>query len=329
MTAVRGTRRPGAGRGRLPVRLLLSCLALLAAAAAAPARADDSPRHAERGVQAYRAGKFELARVFFAHALQDAVLKGKEEWIVKATLNLADLELEAMEEREAERLLDGVGTRDPALRCLALWKRSQLAFLRRRHALAVSLADSALEMDGRAGRDKARALAVRADRLRYLIASRPPADWEKEYRELRPRLPGLDAGRAASLEASAAMARQDYARADSLWKAATAHYREQGRLAKVGACLNQQAMALFSRGLRAEALDANARAVAVFAELGLPMPGLRAQALRLLLAEDGDELARLRQDMDLVGQRYSGFDLQGILEEYSQSLPAAPPRTGP
>ena len=300
-------------------------LAILIAAlcAAQPARADDSPRHAERGVQAYRSGKFDLARVFFTHALQDAVLKGKEEWIVKATLNLADLELEAMEEQEAERLLEGVGTRDPALRCLTLWKRSQLAFLRRRHSEAVSLADSALALDARAGRDKARALALRADRLRYLIASRPPAEWEKEYRELSPRLPGLDAGRAASLEASEAMARQDYPRADSLWKAATSHYREQGRLAKVGACLNQQAMALFSRGLREEALDANARAVAVFAELGLPMPGLRAQALRLLLVEDGVELARLRQDMDLVVRRIDGFDLQGILEEYSQNLPAA------
>lgn len=307
--------------------LRAACLALLLSAA--PPRAEDSPRHAERGVQAYRSGKFDLARVFFTHALQDAVLKGNEEWIVKATLNLADLELEAMEEREAERLLEGVGTRDPALRCLTLWKRSQLAFLRRRHDQAVSLADSALELDGRAGRDGARALALRADRLRYLIASRPPAEWEKEYRGLLPRLPGLDAGRAASLEASAAMARQDYPRADSLWKAATAHYREQGRLAKVGACLNQQAMALFSRGLREDALDANARAVAVFTELGLAMPGLRAHALRLLLVEDGVELAKLRQDMDLVGRRFDGFDLPGILEEYSQSLPAASRRPGP
>lgn len=310
MNAFRSHRLPAAA---LAVGLLF--------AGAAPARADDSPKHAERGVQAYQAGKYDLARMFFTRALQDAVLKGKDEWAVKATLNLVDLELEAMEEQEAERLLESIATRDPALRCLVLWKRSQLAFQRRRHTQAVALADSALKL---AGKDKAREIPLRLDRLRYLIASREPAEWEKEYAAMRPRLSGVDRGRAASLEASAAMARKEFARADTLWKAAMVHYREQGRLARVGACLNQQALALFSQGLREDALDMNGRAVAVFTELGLAMPGLRAQALRLLLVEDDRELAKLRQDMDLVGQRFSGFDLQGILDEYSQSLRGAP-----
>jgi tetratricopeptide (TPR) repeat protein len=116
------------------------------------------------------------------------------------------------------------------------------------------------------------------------------------------------------------MARNDFARADTLWRQAVDAYRDEGRLAKAAAGLNQSALCLFSLGRREEALEANARAVAIYGELGLELPGLKAQALRLLLVDDERQLAKLRQDMDLVGQRYSGFDLQGILDEYSHRM---------
>lgn len=292
-----------------------------------PVFADDSPKHAERGVQAYQAGKYDLARVFFTKALQDAVLKGKEEWIAKATLNLVDLELEAQEEGEAERLLEGFASRDAGMRSLILWKRSQLSFLRRRHGLALSQIDSALGLAG--SRDKARETALLVDRLRYRIAHQDPAAWAGDHEALRRRLAVVDPGKAAGLDASAAMARGEFARADTLWKAAIAWHRGQGRLAKVAAGMNQAAIALFSLGRREEALEMNARAVAIFTEMGLAMPGLRAQALRLLISDDHRELAKLKQDMDLVGQRLGGFDLQGILDEYSHNLggaPSLPPR---
>jgi tetratricopeptide (TPR) repeat protein len=165
--------------------------------------------------------------------------------------------------------------------------------------------------------DPARDLPIRGDRLRYLIQSRAPADWADELAAWRKQ---AGARRAAPLEALAAMARKDFARADSLWREALEGYREQGLLAKSAACLNQSALCLFSLNRRSEALQANARAVAIYGELGLDLPGLKAQALRLLLLEDATQVAKLRQDMDLVGQRYSGFDLQGILDEYSHSL---------
>jgi hypothetical protein len=297
-----------------------SALALVFALASA-SLADDSPKHAERGVQAYREGKFDLARLFFTKALQDAVLKGREEWVAKATLNLADLELEAMEEEEAGRLLESVKTRKPELLSLVLWKRSQLAFLRRRHGEALSLVDSALRLS--AG-DREMEASLRQDRLRYLIQGREPYAWEEEYGRYMDGLGSAARGRALALEAAAEMARKRFGRADTLWREAMARYRDQGRLAKVAACFNQSAICLFSRGLRTEALDMNARAVAVYAELGLAVPGLRAQALRLILADDEGELAKLRREMDLVGQRLEGFDLQGILDEYSHSMRGAP-----
>ena len=282
--------------------------------AAAPLRADDSPKYAQRGLAAYTAGKYELARMFLAKALQDAVLKGKEEWIAKATLNLADIEMEMGEEPEAERLLEGLAVRDKALRSLWLWKRSQSAFARRRFEQALALVDSALRL---AKGDTERELAMRGDRLRYLIQSRERGAWAGALEEW-----GKRAGRARSVpvEAMAAMAGGDFARADTLWREAAEGYRGQGRLAKAAASLNQSALCLHSLGRREEAMEANGRAVAIYGELGLELPGLKAQALRLLLVEDERQLAKLRQDMDLVGQRYSGFDLQGILDEYSHSL---------
>jgi tetratricopeptide (TPR) repeat protein len=289
-------------------------LCVLAIAFPRGARADDSPKYAERGLTAYYAGKYDLARMFFAKALQDAVLKGKDEWIAKATFNLVDLELEAGDEAEAGRLLDALVARDRGSKSVWLWKRSQLAFSQRHYPLALSLVDSALEL-GKG--DAARETALGLDRMRYLIQSREPSAWASEYERIRK---GVSRERMAPLDAMAAMARKQYPLADSLWQQAIGAYREHGRLAKVAACLNQSAICLFSQGRRAEAVEANARAVAVFGELGLEIPGLKAQALRLLLVQDDRELAKLRQEMDLVGQRFSGFDLQGILDEYSQNL---------
>jgi tetratricopeptide (TPR) repeat protein len=294
--------------------ILIAALFTLTSALTGIARADDSPKYAERGLAAYYGGKYDLARMFFAKALQDAVLKGNDEWIAKATFNLVDLELEANDEREASRLLEGMNPRDRGLRSLWLWKRSQLAFLQRRHPLALELVDSALDL---AKGDAARSQTLGVDRMRYLIQSKGPSAWSAELDRFRK---GLSRVRAVPLDAMAAMARQDFAKADTLWREAMGYYRDQGRLAKVAGCLNQSALCLFSLGRRQESLETNARAVAILGELGLEMPGLKAQALRLLLVEDGPELAKLRQDMDLVGQRFSGFDLQGILDEYSHNL---------
>lgn len=299
-------------------RLVSAALIGLGLLAAAPAvRADDSPKYAERGMAAYYAGKYDLARLFFAKALQDAVLKGKDEWVAKATLNLVDVEMEALEEAEAGRLLEGLSTRDKGLRSLILWKRSQLAYQQRRFPQALGLIDSALNL---AKGDPAKETSMSLDRLRYLIQSREPAAWGPDYEAFRKRQGKLDRGRAAGLDAMAAMSRKQFEKADTLWGVAMTYYRDQGRLAKVAACLNQIALCQFSAGHREEAQESNARAVAIYGELGLEMPGLRAQALRLLLVEDPGELAKLRQDMDLLGQRFSGFDLQGILDEYSHSM---------
>ncbi|MDB5048525.1 MAG: hypothetical protein JWO30_1596, partial [Fibrobacteres bacterium] len=200
-------------------------------------------------MSAYYAGKYDLARMFFSKALQDAVLKGKDEWIAKATFNLVDLELESGDEMEAGRLLDGVSTHDKGLKSLWLWKRSQLAFLQRHYPQAVELVDSAL---GLAKGDAARQTTMRLDRMRYLIQSREPSVWASQYETLRK---GLGRERAVPLDAMAAMARKDYALADTLWHEAMGYYRDQGRLAKVAGCLNQSAICLFSLGRKTEAVE--------------------------------------------------------------------------
>jgi tetratricopeptide (TPR) repeat protein len=197
---------------------------------------------------------------------------------------------------------------------LWLWKRSQLAFQQRRYPASLELVDSAL---GLAKGDAARETSMGLDHMRYLIRSKDPAEWSSRYESFRK---GLPRQRAVPLDAMAAMSRKDYALADTLWHEAMGYYRDQGRLAKVAGCLNQSALCLFALGRRGEAAESNSRAVAIYGELGLEVPGLKAQALRLLLVQDEGELAKLRQDMDLVGQRFSGFDLQGILDEYSQSM---------
>jgi tetratricopeptide (TPR) repeat protein len=312
------------GTGVIRLRAAAGALALGVCLFSVPGRAiaDDSPKYAERGVSAYNAGKYDLARMFFSKALQDAILKGKDDWIAKSTFNLVDLELESNDEMEAGRLLDGMNPRDPGVRSLWLWKRSQLAAQQRRYPQAVELVDSAVAL---AKGDDAKETSMRLDRMRYLIQSREIRAWEPQYEALRKKL-GRE--RSTSLDAMAAMARKDYVKADTLWREAMGYYRDHGRLAKVAACLNQSAICQFSQGRRVEAIETNARAVAIYGELGLEVPGLKAQALRLLMVDDERELAKLRQDMDLVGQRFSGFDLQGILDEYSQNMRDTRPGLG-
>lgn len=317
------------GYGRSGATTLAALAAALClAVSAVPARADESPKYAERGVSAYRAGKYDLARMFFAKALQDAVLRGREEWVAKATFNLVDLEMESDDLGEAGRLLEGMSPRDPGARAIWLWKRSQLEFMRRRQREALVLIDSALVLVGSAGEAAAAesvALPMRTDRLRYRIRSDAPSAWGREYEALRGR---IGRRKSAPLDAMASMARGNYGRADSLWNEAIGYYRDQGRLAKMAACLNQSAIGLFALGRREEASEANARAVAIYGELGLEIPALKSQALRLLLVEDEAELAKLRRDMDLLGQRFTGFDLKGILDEYSHSLRIGVTRPG-
>jgi tetratricopeptide (TPR) repeat protein len=278
-----------------------------------PLRAQDSPHLARKGVAAYRAGEYDLARLFFARSLRDAVLKGREEWIVKAAANLTDLELEIGEAAEAETLLDGIPVRNRDLRSLWLWKRSQAAFACRRTDSALALIDSALALC----RDPEREPVMRGDRLRYLIRGRGPEAWKGDLESWRKRVGGR---KGAAVAAAAAMAEGRFGAADSLWREAAEAFRDEGRPAMIAACLNQSALCLLSLGRRAEASETNARAVAIYGELGLELPGLKARALGLLLVEDEAQLANLRRDMDLVGRRFSGFDLQGILDEYTQSL---------
>ncbi len=281
--------------------------------------ADESPKYAERGITAYHSGRYDLAQLFFAKALQDAILKGKEEWIAKATLNLFDVELETMEYTEAGRLLDGFNTRDKNLMALIDWKKSQLAFQQRHISEAITFIDRAIQASKG---DEKKSSFMQLDRLRYLIQSTDPANWENEYSAFIKSSSGksLDRGRLASLNASVAMAHKNFSSADSLWNLAEDFYREQGQLAKVAACLNQAAICQYSSGRHSEARETNSRAIAIYSELGLEMPGLRAQALRLLLVENPVELAKLKQEMDLLGQKFSGFDLQGLLDEYSHSM---------
>jgi hypothetical protein len=177
--------------------------------------------------------------------------------------------------------------------------------------------DSSLQL---AKGERAKEMVMQLDRLRYLIQSREPDVWGQEYVDFCKHLGRLDPGRTAGLQAMAAMARKEFGQAEPFWQQAIVYYRDHGRLAKVAACLNQQAICLFASGHREDAQQANSRSVAIYSELGLDIPGLKAQALRLLLIEDPRELAKLRQDMDLLGQRFNGFDLQVVLNEYSHSM---------
>lgn len=279
--------------------------------------ADDSPIYAVRGMSAYKAGKYELAKMFFTKALQDAVLKGNEDWVVKATLNLVDLNLEMMDDSEASRLLEGLTTHNRNYLSLILWKKSQVAYDLRQFSAAISLIDSALKIAKVNGGNE---VGIELDRLRYLIQIGSESVWRPLYLSFNSRKGKLDKGRVAGLDALVAMSQKEWGKADTLWQLATNYYRDKGRLAKVASGLNQSAVCKFSLGHREDALETNQRAVSILGELGLEIPGLKAQALRLLLIENPSELAKIRKDMDLLGQRLGGFDLQGILDEYSRSL---------
>ncbi len=284
---------------------------------------DTSPKLSGRGLQAYHAGKYDLAKLFFNQALQDAVLKGHEEWVVKSALNLVDLELDAQNTAEAAKILKTLQpSENKALQGFILWKKSQCSFLDHQFAMALMEIEKAMPL---LPNHSPELMALQFDQYKYLLSAKKFIAHKEEYQKFKASLSKKDQWRALPLEAKILMSENNFGDAAKIWNECTASYREKGQLQKTAASLNQLAICQFRNGQKELAKEANSKAIGIYGELGLLIPGLKAQALKMSLTEDKTELAKLQQDMDLVGQRVSQFDLQEVLHEYAQVLAITQP----
>lgn len=285
--------------------------------------AQGSPEWALRGVKAYQEGRLELSRMYFQRAMEDAVLRGMDEWLVKAALNLIDLELESHDIAAALLILDKTPrSSHPELEALLLWKKAQILHAQKRVNEAAFVCDSALAVlpSGHAARP-----ALEADRIRIAISRGTSPEWSPLLKNFIKKHGKKERILQRSLRATAAMQMGAFKEAQELWSLLVEDFRGQGRLSQVAASLNKLAVCRLALGDSLAALEENNKAVGIYRELGLLVPALTAQALKLLIEKDTVLLAKSRREMDLVSLGSTGFDLQDVLDEYAQILSARPP----
>ncbi len=287
------------------------------------ANGQSSPEWALKGRNAYQDGRLDLARMYFQRAMEEAVLNGVDDWLVKAALNLIDVELEAHNLEDALKLLDQVpSSSDPELRSLVLWKKSQALHAQKRVHEASVVCDSALSLLPRGHMAKP---SMEADRLRIALSGDKNGEWDSDLKRFEKKYGNKEKVLVRSLRAAAAMHEGNFTEAADLWRRLAVDYRERGRLSQVAASLNRLALCGLALGDSAAALEDNRKAVGIYREMGLALPALRAHALIFLIGGDDAELAKSRREMDFVGLGRTGFDLQDVLDEYAQFLPASPP----
>jgi tetratricopeptide (TPR) repeat protein len=268
-------------------------------------------------VEAYRAGRMDLAKLFFERAYRQSALEGRPDWTARAACNLADLALESRALGEAERWLEAVADARGEAGALVLWKRSQLLHARKRPREAIAALDSSLQMSRPGGLLEDR---MELDRLRYLFTLEDSAAWDERFEAFRQRLRSSRRGEALGLWAWASMRRGRFAQAESLWSEAAGHYREERRLLGVGEALSHRALCLHALDRRSEALRLADQAEGVFEEMGFTVGQLRAAALRLLLEEDA-VLAKSAREIDFLPGARRGDDWSELLDDYAQSYP--------
>ncbi len=280
-----------------------------------------APHLAQRGLDAYKKGNYESAYLYFNRALEKAVLEAREDWKVMAVLNLTDLDMDSERFIKAEKRMEALSRPEShELEALLLWKRSQCAFRLGKSDQAMLLLDSALAVD--AGH-KEYELAMQQDRLRYRLEndSSQTEQWLYDFEVLqketsKAKRPGL-----VELRALYEMQRRDYKSALQFWKKAIDYNRDRRKLLRMASCIREQALCYIALNQLEEANTLVLSSSGIYEQLGLHLPSLKTQALQLFILQDPGALAKLRRDLDLIGQGVNGFNLAIVLSQYQESFP--------
>ncbi len=278
---------------------------------------EDPTRLASRGVEAYQAGRLELARLFFERSFRQSALTGNTEWSLRAACNLADLALETRTLNEAERWLELASQIPGKDLNLVFWKRSQLAFARGQSLKAQSLLDSGLQLGKLEGLTK---LRMEMDRLRYQFTTLDSNAWNTQFTALKSRCNTSQQKETVELWAWASMRRGHYLEAERAWTAAMAQYRDLHRFVALGNALAYRAICLYALKRNSESIRLTEQADAVFEEIGFKMGQLRVAALKILL-EDDVMLAKSGREIDFLTGDRTLEDWSTLLNDYSQSYP--------
>jgi len=291
--------------------------------------ARQAPTLAARGVDCYRKGQYNKARYYFTQAMKEAFLQAREDWIARAVLNLADLEMDECNYHEVRSLLDRIPTlSDPELYTAVLWKKSQYYFHTGMH-------DSAMALIGEAGSRCTEKYsfcnAVQADVFRMRLDSELSQEGnlerlKKDISVFKKEIPVEKQLSLNSLEALIAMKEKDYEQSAELLKKAVDYYRAGGQHSRMARSLNYLAIAQYMSGRKQEARETNSLAVDVYKRIGLQIPEIKAYALNVFITQDSSELDKIKSNLELIGETKTGFSLKDIVQDYQKfaNLPLPP-----
>ncbi len=290
---------------------------------------------ANKGIGAYKNGDYNRARQFFQHAMQQAVLQADEALIIRASLNLVDIELDAQQYKIVGDLLGALPTTtDKELLLVIQWKTSQYQFRQGRVSAALTSLQAGQKACAEGGYEFCHSMTLDIFRMRAALirpGQEDAASLSRDISQFKGRLKKRQHHSLSGLEALLAMLQGEYAQAADLWHVSVDYNREAGKFVHMAECLNYLALCQLKTGKLSEANLTNNRATGVYRSLGLELPALRTYALTIFMEKDQKKVDKIQRELELIQRTQPDFNLFSIIQEYIQfaQLPAPSFLTSP
>ncbi|MBF0432122.1 MAG: tetratricopeptide repeat protein [Fibrobacteria bacterium] len=286
----------------------------------------NSPFLAAKAIRSFQAGKPQEARQLLYKSLKKALINSREDWIAKAALNLAEIEIQSGYYSQARVLLNKIpDLEDNEIRTLMFWKRAKLC-------VREGQIDSALWLINKASQNNRKDYSffhdLRIDELRIkLEKASGGTDINKiqdDIQALKKDLPGKITGAIFALEALAMMKENNYSGAAIAWQKAIDYYQTKKLLVPMGQSLHYAAMCAYTRGDIKTALVFNKRAIGVFSAMGMERPGMKIWLFSLFLSESPIEQEKLKNKIGMLLKSSPNFSAQKELKNFRKYIDLTP-----
>jgi len=288
------------------------------------------PSLSAKGVEYFKNGQYSRAKRLLTQALKKSLLSARDDWVIKATLNLAEIEMAAGHYKSVDKLLQSLPLKvEPDLKRLILWKQGQNYFYQNEMESAESTLNQALDLCRERGNKPVFCHNIYLDFFRVQLKTGEFDSVKQSYEEYKSSVPKKKYPSLYVNDALVLMRDQQYLEASLLWTKAVEHHREAKRMARMAACLNKLALSQFMEGKIELARETNKKSESVFIVMGLRMPAIKAALLNLILYQNTEKLPeevdKLKSNLDFMGLKFSDFNVQNIVRDYHKTAALAMP----
>ncbi len=274
-----------------------------------------------KGIEHLKNGQYSRSVKVLREALKKTLISGREDWVIKASLNLVDLELTAFNLENAKAYLNSLPESEEGhIQALSAWKKAQLAYyqgdnMEREKQMEIALGICAEDYDV--------CPYIVLDSYRMQVKEKGIHEMESTWQDFLNKAAKNIRSSAADINALVLMKKGAFAKADEEWDKAIDMYREAGRLTAMAHCQNKKALSLLAQGEEKKARELNQQAVMVFNAMGLKKPSLQCQLLELFFSDGPSQMDKIQKNLDIVGLTLEDWEIQFALKNYQNLAPVS------